>query len=139
MSLGITIIDQHTYTVELFLDYIKSNEIKSEYIDIEEIKHELSNEFLWTYTVDDEEQYISPRDFLNLYQEGKYPIDCDQDHYKRILSADLRYPIILNLIEGQYYILDGAHRLVKAVTNGHKKIRAYVFEGELPTPEEMVK
>ena len=50
-----------------------------------------------------------------------------QDDMKRIKNADLKYPII---IAGNY-IVDGVHRLAKAHLTNKKKIKAYVFTGDL--------
>lgn len=51
-----------------------------------------------------------------------------QDDYKRILQANLSYPIIISA-DGD--IVDGVHRLAKAYLKGKKEIKAYVFDREL--------
>lgn len=45
-------------------------------------------------------------------------------HAKKIMQADLNYPIILN-VDGS--IMDGAHRVAKALCLGHSQIRAVQF------------
>lgn len=55
-------------------------------------------------------------------------------HCKRIVDADLNYPIILHA-DGS--LMDGGHRLAKALMAGHEKIRAVRFE-ETPEPDEIV-
>ncbi|MBL4637422.1 MAG: hypothetical protein JKY56_26435 [Kofleriaceae bacterium] len=45
-------------------------------------------------------------------------------HAKKILEADLDYPIILN-VDGS--IMDGAHRVAKALCLGHDKIKTVQF------------
>lgn len=47
--------------------------------------------------------------------------------YKRIINADLSYPIIISNNE----IIDGIHRLTKAYLKNKKKIKAYIFSEEL--------
>ena len=44
-------------------------------------------------------------------------------HAKKILEADLEYPIELYLHKGKRIILDGVHRYTKAVREGHTKIK----------------
>jgi hypothetical protein len=50
---------------------------------------------------------------------------------KRILEADLHHPIILS---AQGHIMDGAHRLAKAVIQKHHSILAVQFEVD-PEPD----
>ncbi len=45
-------------------------------------------------------------------------------HAKKIMEADLNYPIILN-VDGS--IMDGAHRVAHALCQGHSEIRAVQF------------
>ena len=54
-------------------------------------------------------------------------------HLKRIMSADLEYPIILS---EERYILDGVHRLMKAKYLGVKKIK-YVQFNKDPMSKEL--
>ena len=54
-------------------------------------------------------------------------------HFERIQKANLSYPIILNH-DGS--LMDGGHRLCKAVLAGHTKIRAVQFPF-LPAPDEV--
>jgi hypothetical protein len=51
-------------------------------------------------------------------------------HIKAVLDADLKYPIILDE-DGE--IMDGRHRLMKAILNGEKSIFAVRFKKN-PTP-----
>jgi len=53
-------------------------------------------------------------------------------HAARIASADLTYPIILN-DDGS--LMDGGHRVCKALMNGQASIRAVRFS-VMPTPDE---
>ena len=51
-------------------------------------------------------------------------------HMKRVLKADLNYPIILSEEE---YIFDGVHRLMKAKHLGMKYIPCVQFDKDPPT------
>ena len=47
---------------------------------------------------------------------------------KRSKKAHLKHPIMLRRdADGKHWIIDGAHRLGKAIVKGHTHIRAYVF------------
>jgi hypothetical protein len=54
-------------------------------------------------------------------------------HHERIQKADLDYPIILNH-DGS--LMDGGHRLCKAVLQGRTRIRAVQFP-TMPDPDEI--
>lgn len=54
-------------------------------------------------------------------------------HAEKIMQAELRYPIILN-VDGS--IMDGAHRVAKALCLGHSEIRAVQF-AETPEADEI--
>ena len=51
-------------------------------------------------------------------------------HVKAILESNLDFPIIL---DEDGYILDGRHRIMKAILNGESTIKAVRFE-ENPAP-----
>jgi hypothetical protein len=55
-------------------------------------------------------------------------------HADRIAKADLNYPIILN-DDGS--LMDGGHRVCKALINGQPSILAVKFS-EMPTPDEVL-
>lgn len=44
-------------------------------------------------------------------------------HHDKALAADLEYPIHITLHNSRWVILDGYHRLLKALLLGHKSIR----------------
>ena len=54
-------------------------------------------------------------------------------HCKKINNASLKYPIILNA-DGS--LMDGGHRLCKAILEGHKTIKAVQFTS-MPEPDEI--
>lgn len=51
-------------------------------------------------------------------------------HMKSVLEADLDYPIIL---DDEGYVMDGRHRIAKALLEGHETIKFVRFE---QTPSE---
>jgi len=55
-------------------------------------------------------------------------LNKNQTHYKRIMDADLSYPIF---VRENNDLIDGAHRLCKAILTGKKTINAYVFNKSL--------
>ena len=57
---------------------------------------------------------------------------------ERIMKADLQYPIILVQKDGEFsYVLDGNHRLAKAIMTGEEYIKAKVlYLDDENTPEE---
>ena len=55
------------------------------------------------------------------------------DHCRRIAAADLDYPIILNS-DGS--LMDGGHRLCKALLDGKTTVRAVRFD-TMPEPDEI--
>jgi hypothetical protein len=56
-------------------------------------------------------------------------------HINAVLSADLKFPIILDE-DGE--IMDGRHRLMKAMLNGDETIRVVRFD-ENPSPCRIIK
>ena len=56
------------------------------------------------------------------------------DHARRIEAADLSYPIIL-AADGR--LMDGGHRLARALIDGRTHIAAVRFETD-PTPDRLV-
>lgn len=54
-------------------------------------------------------------------------------HFERMQKADLSYPIILNH-DGS--LMDGGHRLCKAVLEGRTKVQAVRFPS-MPVPDEV--
>ena len=61
--------------------------------------------------------------------EGKFPTYRSiAEHLKLIQESDLKYPIILSK-EGR--VMDGMHRIIKALLLGHKTIKAVQFKEDL--------
>ena len=53
------------------------------------------------------------------------------EHYKLITEADLSYPVILS---AERRVMDGMHRIIKALVEGHKTIDAVILE-KTPPPD----
>ncbi len=74
-----------------------------------------------------------PLDHLNIrYKYGGLSLREMIEHIKSVNNADLKYPIILDE-DGE--IMDGRHRLMKAILENRKTIKAVRFETN-PTPCE---
>lgn len=56
------------------------------------------------------------------------------EHARRIMEADLSYPII---VSADGWIMDGCHRLAKAFMEGRETIKAVRFEKD-PPPDEFI-
>ena len=70
--------------------------------------------------------WVIPESFLEGWNWGQ---DHISEHVDRCLSADLSYPILIH----QDIVLDGTHRLIKAIALNSKVIPAIVLE-DLPPP-----
>lgn len=67
-----------------------------------------------------------PLEHLNIYHiYGNLSLRQMVEHMKSVQSADLDYPIILDE-DGE--VMDGRHRIMKALLDGEKKIKAVRFE-----------
>jgi hypothetical protein len=89
--------------------------------DIDKLRSELEN--------------IQPVDWEipSSFQEGwSWGQSHPSDHIDRCLEADLSYPIIV----WRDMIIDGCHRVVKALAKGQKTIKAIIIIN-LPLPNEV--
>ena len=64
----------------------------------------------------------------NVYPEAKDTQDFIS-HMKKVLDSDLSHPIIL---DAEGYIMDGRHRVLKALFEGVTKIKAVRFDKTPP-------
>ena len=74
----------------------------------------------------------------DLQNKLKLPLDNVTKEKARIMKADLQYPIILVQEDGEFsYVLDGNHRLEKAIMTGEEYIKAKVlYLDDKNTPQE---
>ena len=93
-------------------------------------------ERLWELTKDSMVESVPVKSFSDQLhtsvwsQHNLTPIDVI-DHMERILSSDLSHPIIvLSNGNGDWKILDGVHRLCKAIGEGKQNILARFITGE---------
>jgi hypothetical protein len=93
-------------------------------------------------TIDDVLDYIGDNvrniSVSDLQNKLKSQLDKVTKDKERIMKADLQYPIILVQKDGEFsYILDGNHRLAKAIMTGEEFIKAKVlYLDDKNTPEE---
>ena len=106
--------DNFVYSVDMMFVYLKHNSHPITKIDVKDYAHTLEYPG-WGNPAKGIE--YSATDVIN--SPLKY-----QDDYKRILQADLSYPII---ISDKGYVVDGVHRLSKAYMQKIPQIKAYVF------------
>jgi len=65
---------------------------------------------------------------VDLQNKLKSQLDSVSKEESRIMKADLQYPIILVQEDGEFsYVLDGNHRLQKAIMTGEEYIKAKVL------------
>lgn len=78
---------------------------------------------------------ISVSDLQNKLRSQLDRVTKDEE---RIMKANLQYPIILVQKDGEFsYVLDGNHRLAKAILTGEEYIKAKVlYLDDKNTPEE---
>jgi hypothetical protein len=99
-------------------------------IKLSDIKSKKLEKTLWT---DNNENKISPKDFIDAYNENGSWKNVEKihpewsNHIKRIEETDYNHPFIMY----EYDIIDGIHRLVKAITDRVESIPIKVLN-ELP-------
>ena len=90
-----------------------------------------SVEGLWEVTRDHPAvDWEIPSDFTSAWSWGE---DHPADHVERCLNADTSYPILL--WEGR--VVDGCHRVLLALAQGRRHIKARVISS-MPAPDEMI-
>ncbi len=113
--------EKNIYSVDMMIAYINTHLNKNNiiHIPLEKIIWQLDQN-VWGYA----KQPITPIDVINNMKLKKYSDDAN-----RIKNADLSYPVILTGKELK--IVDGYHRISKALIEGKKIIKAYVFDNKL--------
>ena len=66
-------------------------------------------------------------------QEWSWAEEDIKNHIERCLEADLNYPILI--WDGK--IIDGCHRIIKAIALGQHKVKAKVIR-DIPAPDEIL-
>lgn len=92
-------------------------------------------EDLWQRSQELPIEFLDPASVIDLDRDGWFQgltptARLVVDHMKRILAADLNFPIILDA-DGS--IMDGAHRACKAILLGHQTVPVVRFR-ETPPP-----
>lgn len=88
--------------------------IPVEDIDVSELEWHLDVPF-WSY--EGGHYNLLPRIVLE-------NLDLSPEHKDRVLNADIRYPIdIMENPKGRLVILDGMHRLLRLMNEGHTKVK----------------
>jgi len=96
-------------------------------------------ERLWKLAKDLSEYDVDVEHFDELdrdcwFGEGRTPTIREvADHCRRINETDLEYPVIIN---DNGRLMDGGHRLARALLEGRKTVKAVRFE-EMPEPDEI--
>jgi hypothetical protein len=66
---------------------------------------------------------VSPR---QVWEDPKTYVE----HHRRVLAADLGYPLIIREKDGRILLMDGVHRLLKAAMQDIHTLKAKVFSDE---------
>ena len=109
------------YSVDMMLAYVNLNKPRIEKIKISDLMHVLDFKG-WG---DINGKTYSASDVLK--NPSKY-----KNEIKRIKDADLNYPIIIQKTntENKFIVIDGVHRLSKALLKNSLYINAYIFDKE---------
>lgn len=110
--------NKYIYSVDMMFTYIYFNKPKYEKLKVEDLLYQLEYQG-WGDPIKNIK--YSAIDVIN--NKENY-----MDEYKRILNANLNFPIIVSY-DGN--IIDGIHRLSKAYLNNIKYIKAYIFDKKL--------
>ena len=106
--------EKNTYSVDMMMAYVNTHKLPIQRISIEENLWQIEQPVWGDY---------SPSDVLRNPDKKKYT-----ENIQRIRNADLSYPIFLTPKE---QIIDGYHRILKAIQQEEKTIKAYVFDAAL--------
>lgn len=109
------------YSVDMMIAYVNLFKLKHEMINLNDLDFDPDYK---GWSID--KVRFSPNDVLE--NPKKYKED-----YKRIIDADLSYPIIVswNPKAKRYIIFDGYHRILKTKALAKKNIKAYVLDKKI--------
>jgi hypothetical protein len=97
----------------------KIKHIKPILLNIDDLKFSMRN-YCWRTK---EKKLCKPIDIITNPTDEDY-----KSHYKRIVEADLSYPI---LITTKYNIIDGIHRVIKCIITGKTYIYCIVVPNKI--------
>lgn len=106
--------ETHIYSVDMMMAYVNTHKLQTVPFDLEENHWQIEQPVWGDY---------SPADVLKHPEKKKYI-----DNIRRIKDADLSYPIFVTS-KGQ--IIDGYHRVLRALKDGKKTMKSYVFDAVL--------
>jgi hypothetical protein len=109
---------KYIYSVDMIFSYIHNHTMITEKLKTVDLYKQLSFD-CWGDPIT--KVKYTPLDVIN--NPKKYP-----DEYKKILNANLKYPIIMT---HDLIIVDGMHRLAKTYIKKKKYINVYIFDKEL--------
>lgn len=103
--------EKQIYSVDMMMAYVNLFKPKAINFSIEDNLWQIEQPVWGEY---------SPADVLKSPSKKKYA-----ENMERIHNADLSYPIFAT---GKHQIIDGYHRILKAIQRGDKEIKAYIFD-----------
>jgi len=112
--------DNNIYSVDMMFAYINIYKPKSKYVEIANLQKTLEYD---CWGIPDKNIKYSPMDVLTNPNKKMYKKEIE-----RINNADLEFPIIIE--KNGHHVIDGVHRLVKAILRKNMKIKAYLFSKE---------
>jgi hypothetical protein len=110
----------NVYSVDLMIAYVGLFKPEPVDVDIDNIRPSLELPY-WLIRKDTKMVRLSPAQFLE--EPDEYPY-----HQKIVDKVNTKYPI---MIHTDYRMIDGAHRVVKAILDNQKTVKAYIFDDEL--------
>jgi hypothetical protein len=106
--------EKYIYSVDMMMAYVNTHKVPVEKLNLNDTLWQLKQPVWGDY---------SPEDVLQHPDKKKYA-----ENIERIKDADLSYPIFVTSKHG---IIDGYHRILKAVKTKESSIKAYVFDSAL--------
>jgi hypothetical protein len=112
--------DTHSYSVDAIHEYINTTQPPIVRMPVSELEHNLLDN-CW-------DMHFTPRELIEQSVETG-PWSDVAEHLRRIADADLAYPIV---VTGSHpcFVVDGMHRLSKAILNKHVFIAVHILDNE---------
>ena len=105
-------IQQYAFDFKWSNQLVWNLKVESESMSVDDLLWHL--DIPWLHT-EGERFNLTPNDIL------KYP-KLYQQQYERTMESDLSFPIDIMYNKGRWLILDGLHRLMKAVHGGERNV-----------------